>query len=184
MKHALAISVAALGMVALAARAQEATAQDKAFFDKNIGKLVQLDPQPLTGEALGKVFKASFFKVKVSFGTDGGITTLVVARNGDDLAQVSTPGTNADMPDLKKLVKPDFKLKAEADAKTFEAALDLLYPIDERFDKEDLKVKAIKHSGTEWTFVRGKFFDDFKGLVVKTDASGTVTNIKYSLEIK
>ena len=184
MRYALVTLVLAMGLITLAARAQDATPQDQAFFDKQIGKLVKLEPHPLTGDALAKIFTAKFFKVNVSIGADRGGTTLVVARSGDNLIEVSTPGTDADMPDLKALLKPDFKLKADADGKTFQAALDLLYPIDERFDKEDLKAKAVRHADTEWTFIRGKFFDHFKGLVVKTDATGAITNIKYSLDIK
>jgi hypothetical protein len=184
MRYALTTLVLALGLFALVARGEDATAQDKAFFEKQIGKLVKLEPQPLTGAALDKVFSAKFFKVNVSIGASGGGQDLVVARSGDNAVEVTTPGTTEDMPDLKKLVKADFKLKADADGKTFESALDLLYPIDERFDKEDLKVKAVKHKGTEWTFIRGKFFDNFKGIVVTTNADGVITNIKYSLEIK
>jgi hypothetical protein len=184
MRHALLLVVLCLGFCTLAARAQEATAEEKSFFDKNVGKLVKLEPTPLTGEALAKVFTAKFYSVKVSMGDDGGMTTLTAARKGNDLAQVSTPGTTADMPALKALVKPDFKLKTDTDGIVFQAALDILYPIDERFDKEDAKAKAVKHSGTQWTFVRGKFFDDLKGIVVTTDANGTITKIAYSLEIK
>jgi hypothetical protein len=57
----------------------------------------------------------------------------------------------------------------------------VLYPPDTRYDE---KRKAVQHSGTLWTFIRGVFIGDFKGLVVTTDADGTITNIKYSREIK
>jgi hypothetical protein len=184
MRSTLTIVALCLGMVAQVGRAAEATAEEKAFFEKNMGKLIKLEPTPMTGDALGKVFTAKFYLVKMSIGEEGALTTLVVARSGNNLAQVTTPGTTAEVPALKALVKPGFKLKADADGKTFESALDLLYPIDERFDKEDMKLKAVTHAGTEWTFVRGKFFDDLKGWVVKTDASGTITSIGYSLNIK
>jgi len=170
--------------IATTVRAEEATAEDKAFFEKQVGKLVKLEAQPLTGESLGKVFTAKFFNLEVRIGADGGGMDLIVARSGDNIVEVTKPGSTSDMPDLKALVKADFKLKTEANAKTFEAALDQLYPIDARFDKEDLKAKAIKQKGTEWTFIRGKFFDDFKGIIVKTDADGNITSIQHSLDIK
>jgi hypothetical protein len=184
MRNALLLVVLCLGLFTLAARAQDATAEEKSFFEKNVGKLVKLEPTPMNGEALAKVFAAKFYSVKVSMGDDGGMTTLTVARKGNELSVVSTPGTTADMPGLKTMVKPDFKLKTDTDGIVFQAALDILYPIDDRFDKEDAKVKAVKHSGNQWTFVRGKFFDDLKGIIVTTDANGTITKIGYSLEIK
>lgn len=184
MRHALLLAVLCLGFFTLAARAEDATAEEKAFFEKNVTKLIQLDPTPMTGEALAKVFIAKFYSVKVSMGEDGAMTTLTVARKGNDMSQVSTPGSTADMPELKALVKPDFKLKTDTDGIVFQAALDVLYPIDDRFDKEDVKAKAVKHSGNQWTFIRGKFFDNLKGIIVTTDANGTITKISYSLEIK
>ena len=181
MRTRTSLLLAALLVVTLTGRGQEATADDKAFFEKNVGKLVKLDPAPITGQALEKVFGAKFYSVKASMGGEDGVKTLVAARFGDDLKDVSMPETNAEMPALKALVKPDFKLKADADGRTFEQALDLLYPVDVRYDE---KRKAVRHSGTEWTFIRGTFIGDFKGLVVTTDANGTITGIRYSREIK
>jgi hypothetical protein len=180
MRYAVLLVILCLALVTLVGRAQETTAPDQAFFEKSIGKLLKVEPSPLTGEALEKVFGAKFYQVKVSL-KDGSSMMLVAARAGESLSEVSLPGTTADLPELKALVKPDFKLKADADGKAFEAALDLLYPPDTRYDE---KRKAIRHAGTQWTFIRGEFIDNFKGLVVATDADGTITSIKYSREIK
>lgn len=188
MRYALLFVALILGLFLSPVRAAEqpVSADDKAFFDKQMGKLVKFEPKPLAGDALGKVFAAKFFKLGVSVGADGMSVDLVVAKSGDNLLEVTTPSTTADMPDFKTLFKPDFKLKTDADAKSLQAALDLLYPIDERFSdgKEDIKAKTFKHTGTTWTFIRGKFFDDFKGFIVKIDANGTVTSVEYSLNIK
>ena len=181
MRYVILLVVLCVGLIAITGRAQEATAEEKAFFDKNIGKLIKIEPTPVTGGALAKVFDAKFYVVKVSVGGNGGATTLVAARVGDNLLEVSMPGSTADMPVLKALVKPDFKLKADADGKAFEAALDLLYPPDTRYDE---KRKAVKHAGAEWAFIRGEFIGEFKGLVVTTDGDGKITGIKYSREIK
>ena len=181
MRYAMTLVVLCLGLVVLVGRAQEATADDKAFFAQNIGQLIKLEPTPITGEALAKVFAAKFYTVKVKMGENGDPATLVAARLGDTLSEVSLPEKTADMPALKALIKPDFKLQADADGKAFEAALDVLYPADTRYDE---KRKAVKHTGTEWTFIRGTFIADFKGLVVTTDANGTITHIKFSREIK
>jgi len=181
MRHAL-LLVLCLGLFTMAARAEDATAEEKSFFEKNVGKLVKLEPSPMNGEALAKVFAAKFYSVKMSI--DNAIITTTVARVGNDLLQFHGPDTTADMPELKGLVKPDFKLKTDADGIVFRAALDDLFPIGDRFDKEDAKLNATKHSGNTWTFIRGKFFDELKGFIVTTDANGTITKISYSLEIK
>ncbi len=173
--------LAALLLLTLDGRGQEATVEDKAFFDKNVARLVKAEPTPITGQVLERVFGAKFYTVKVSMGGQEGVKSLVAARVKEDLKDVTLPEANADMPALKSLVKPDFKLKADADGKAFEEALDLLYPVDVRYDE---KRKAVRHAGTEWLFIRGTFIADFKGLVVTTDADGTILSIKYSREIK
>jgi hypothetical protein len=181
MRYPVLLVVLCLSLVVRVGRAQDATPEEKAFFDRNVGKLVHIEPTPIPGEALEKVFGAKFYKVKVSMGDNGNAPLLVAARMGDSLFQVSMPDAPADMTALRALVRPDFKLKTDADGKAFEAALDLLYPPDTRYDE---KRKAIRHSGTDWTFVRGVFINDLKGLVVTTDSGGTITAIKYSREIK
>jgi hypothetical protein len=171
----------ALLFVTLNSRGQEATVEERAFFEKNLARLVKVEPKPITGQALERTFGAKFYTIKVSMGGEVGIKALVAARVQEDLKDVSLPEANADLSALKSLVKPDFKLKADADGKTFEEALDLLYPVDVRYDE---KRKAVRHVGTEWLFIRGTFIADFKGLVVTTDADGTIKSIKYSREIK
>ena len=173
--------VSVLFLAAFNGRGQEASVEDRAFFQKNVARLVQAEPKPITGQALERVFGAKFYSVKMSMGGEEGIKLLVAARFQDELKDVTLPEANADMPALQALVKQDFKLKADADGKAFEEALDLLYPVDVRYDE---KRKAVRHAGTEWLFIRGTFIADFKGLVVTTDADGTIKSIRYSREIK
>jgi len=161
-------------------RADEA-ADDQAFFDRQTSKFIKLQPQRLTGDAVGKVFNAILYKVSV-VNSDGGSSNAVVARKGDDIAIVTIPSTTTDMPDLVKLLKSDFTLKSDADAQVFQDALDTLYPIDTTFNKDDLNAKGIRHDGNQWTFVRGKFFDHFKGFIVTTDVGGKVTGVKWTLD--
>ena len=181
MRYGMFLIVLCVGLIAIAGRAQVATPQEKSFIDANIGKLIKVDPTPVKGEELEKVFHATFYMVKVNVGNSGTTDMLVAARVADNLSDVSLPGGTADMPALLALVKPDFKMKADADGKAFEAALDLLYPPDTRYDE---KRKAVRHAGTTWTFIRGMFIGDYKGLLVTTDAEGTITSIRYSREIK
>lgn len=173
----LALTVAASG-----ALAQGANPADQQFFNAHIGKLVTLKPAPLDNPALAKVFSARFYDVDVVVA--GGGTKVLVARTGSDLVQVTTPSTTADMPGFPNLINADFRLKSDENAHVLQDALDILYPISSDFGGDDAQAKAIKHAGNEWTFVRGKFFDHFKGFIFTTNADGAITNVKYSLDIK
>ena len=178
----LSLSLLALVVLLVPQLRGEEAGDDQAFFDKHVGQFVKLAPKRLTSEALPKIFSATFYNVGVSIGEDGGGTTLTVARVGDEIAQVTTPSSSAEMPAFVKLVKEDFVLKTDADAHLLQDALDVLYPIDSRFSPEDVNLKAIRHKANQFTFVRGKFFDNVKGFVVTTDAVGKITSVKYSLE--
>src|SRR3954466_14845912 len=101
MRYAVHLIILCVGLIALDGHAEVASPEEKAFIDRNMGKLINLDPTAVTGEALEKVFGATFYVVKVSVGAGGGTTTLVAARVGDNLADVSLPSATADFPALK-----------------------------------------------------------------------------------
>jgi hypothetical protein len=163
-------------------RAQQLSPADQQFFDRHIADVVRLEPSPVDNPALPKVFDCRFYRVKVVVAQSS--WTLVVARTASDLVQVALPSTASEMPDLQHLVRPAFRLATDEDAHVFQDALDVLYPIDAGFGGRDVAAKTIRHAGTAWTFVRGKFFDHDKGFVVTTDEAGAVTAVKYSLEIQ
>ncbi|HEX5314725.1 MAG TPA: hypothetical protein VFX38_07485 [Gammaproteobacteria bacterium] len=171
-----------LGFAAAGVRAGAVSPADQKFFDDNIGKVVKPDPTPLANPALAKMFTGRFYNVELNIAGAG--EKIVVAREGNDLIAVTTPSTTADMPGFPKLLKPDFRLKSDEDAHVLQDALDVLYPIDDSFGGEDAQAKTIRHAGNVWTFVRGKFFEHFKGFVFTTDESGAVTKVQYSLDIK
>jgi opacity protein-like surface antigen len=186
MRKLLLVVAATVCCLTLAAQGAALSQEERAFFDKNISKIVQVEPSRLSDSSLERVFQAPFYKVTITInqGESGTQTMdLTVARVGQELVDVSLPGTNQDLPQFKKMLKPDFKLKTDKDAKDLQAALDILYPISSSFGGEDAKAKAIKHSGKQWTFVRGVFFKKNKGFSFTTDANGTITDVKYSLEL-
>jgi hypothetical protein len=80
-------------------------------------------------------------------------------------------------PVLMSIIKKDFLLKDENAAKLFEAALNVLYPVDEK------EIQNVKHlnKDSQWIFLRGKFFDDFTAFIVTTGSNGVVTNVKLKL---
>ena len=183
MRKVIPISMSvALALVTTIAIAQGTSPADQQFFNQHIGDLVTLKPAPLDNPALAKVFSGRFYNVEVVVA--GGGTTVLVARQGSDLVQMTTPSSTAGMPGFLKLLNADFRLKSDEDAHTLQDALDVLYPIDSDFGGEDAQAKTIKHAGNEWTFVRGKFFDHFKGFIFTTNTDGVVTSVQYSLEIK
>lgn len=172
----------ALAFVAAGALAQSTTPADQKFFDEHMGELVKLEPAPLDNPELSKVFSARFYEVNVIVAGSG--QKILVARQGNDLVDLTKPSTTAPMPGLRKLLDPGFRLKSDGDAHRLQDALDILYPVDSSFGDEDARAKTIRHAGDEWTFVRGKFFEHFKGFVFTTSADGVVTDVKYSLDIK
>jgi hypothetical protein len=80
-------------------------------------------------------------------------------------------------PVLMSMIKKEFLLKDEAAAKLFEASLNVLYPLDE---KEMPNVKHMK-KGTQWIFIRNKFFDDSTAFIVTVTPAGAVTKIELKL---
>ncbi|MGH8274108.1 MAG: hypothetical protein ACRES9_07635 [Gammaproteobacteria bacterium] len=171
----------ALALLTAGALAQGASPADQQFFNQHIGDLVKLKLVSLDNPALPKVFSGQFYKVDVIVAEGG--TTVIVARQGSELVQMATPSSTADMPGFLKLLSTSFRLESDEDAHKLQDALDVLYPINSDFGGEDAQAKTIKHAGNEWTFVRGKFFEHYKGFVFTTDKKGAVTNVKYSLDI-
>lgn len=164
-----------------AARAGALSADDQAFFDKHSSDVVRLEPTRLDDPTLVRVFSVPLFHVKIVAKTgDGGEESmeLLTARSGEKLVPIARPSSDADMPDFPKMLNPDFKLKSDSDAKDMQAALDAAYPIVGDSDK---KAATFIHSGNQWTFVRGKFFDKKLGFIFQTDASGTITSAKFAL---
>ena len=186
MRKLLAFAVVAALSLAWTARGAGLSADERAFFDKHMSDIVKVEPSRMDEPALKKVFDAPFFDVKVTINQGGSETQtsdVKVARVGQELVNVSLPSTTEQMPKLKQMFKPTFKLRSEQDAKAVEAALDVLYPISNSFGGEDLKAKAIKHAGNKWMFIRGAFFQKHKGFAFTTGADGAITAVEYSLDL-
>ena len=78
------------------------------------------------------------------------------------------------------MFRPDFKLKSDADARVLQAAFDAIFPI---IGSGDQKVATFKHTGNQWIFVRGEFFDSLMGFVVTTDGGDAVTGVKFVMKL-
>ena len=167
--------------LALAPYSAVSAADELETVKKEVLKQITVQPAQVKSPALEKVFTANFYKVKIVI--KGGMSTTVsMAMNQGKAVKIEQNTTNMPMPVLQSILKKDFKLKTEADAKVFEEALDKLYPVS-NFGR-DSKLKQIKKTEKGWTFIRGKFFKNLKGFKLTTDGTGSVTAIDYSLEIK
>jgi hypothetical protein len=82
------------------------------------------------------------------------------------------------MTTVVSLVRKEFYLKTETDAKNFEMALDKLYPMSDMNEKYKEHMKI----GNRWFFIRDKFFDSKSGFIVTVDQNMRIGNIGYSLE--
>ena len=107
---------------------------------------------------------------------------MSMARKDGKIVSLEYTTNNRPMPEVKSLLKKGFVIKTEDDAKAFEAALDVLWPIRSVGPKK--APKEIKKEGGTWTFVRGTFSKDLQGFIVKTGPDGSIQSIDYSLEIK
>lgn len=184
MRLLMAVVALLTGSLLSSSRAEDLTPAEREFFEKNIGKLIKLEPKPIDEAVVKKVFAGKLYKVNVSL-TEFSFQ-MVVMREGDKLIKMDNPTTNKAMPELKSMLDPKFKLLSDADAKDLEAAIDQIFPVtdlDFGFNKDDLKLKAIRHNKNEWTLIRGKFFDDLKGFVFVTDADGAIKEVKHSLRV-
>jgi hypothetical protein len=57
MRYAALLVLVCVALAAPDARTQDAKIDDRAFFDKNIGKLIKLEPTPIVDLSLDKVFR-------------------------------------------------------------------------------------------------------------------------------
>lgn len=177
----LALVLATFGT--LRAGAQTLPADEQAFIDKHMTDIVTTETTRLSDAAIIKVFAVPLYKVKMVIKDDSGGTEtseFIAARLDAKLINVTAPSTDGDVPQMLKMLDPKFKLAADADATALQQALDVLYP---PFGDEDKKAVKFTHTGNQWTFIRGKFFDAQKGYIITTNADGTISGVKFLLKL-
>lgn len=182
------VVIAAILSLSGSSIAADVTAEEAKLIGTAVRKLYKLETttKRLESPAIAKLTDAMLYKVEVKIkGPDGTtLENMQMVRNGDEVSSIPSPSTNQDCPEIKALIKPDFRLKTDADAESVEALLDQLYPIEDRFNKKDKEAKAIRKGDNSFTFIRGKFFKDSKGYIFDTDADGVVQKVRFSLRIK
>ena len=171
------------GSSGLRIRADGLTPAQRQLFEEHWLSQVKLQVRPINAPALSKVFAGGVYEVTTTKELGGGGTSEERQRvvfDGKQFAPIEQPGTNQDFPFLLNLIKSEFRLATQSQAKQFEAALDALYDGISVGDEP----KQIKQQGNQWIFVRGKFFEDLSGYILTTKADGKITKVAYSLKIK
>jgi hypothetical protein len=181
-KPVMTIVAVALGLSATSALGQALTPEEQAFLRQHLAEIVSIQPVRVSDPAVLSVFAAPIYQVTVEIREGGGTNSnnVLVARLGDTLVAVSRPGEDSDCPGIQKMFRPDFKLTGNDAGETLQRALDAVYPI---IGDEDKAARTFRHKGSEWTFVRGKFFDNVLGFVLTTDASGAITGVRFALKL-
>jgi hypothetical protein len=177
MKKSL-ICIMILSFSILKINAQEVSESPNLPLDNFIKSKLSIKKEKVVSDTLEKVFNGTFYKVEIgfSFGDAGAWTGIVFVVKGDKLIQCvnRTDSLNT----LLSLVKKDFSIKTNADAKIFETSLDKLFPVSwtSAENKEHLKIK------NQWYFIRDKFFDSKSGYIVTLDNNSKISDIAYSME--
>jgi hypothetical protein len=169
-------------MVTLSLASQGVDANSKKLIDTYVKNNTQAELSTINQAAVSKVFTGTFFKGLVGFNETGsGLSNcgsdVYFNINGTTVTMVETIHTDLECPVLMSLIKKEFLLKDENGAKLFEAALNSIYPVDE---KENKDIKHLK-KGAQWIFVRNKFFDDYTVFILTTGANGAITKIEAKL---
>jgi hypothetical protein len=166
--------------------AQTIDSQSQKLIDAFVKSNIDLKTVAINKAAVGKVFSGQFSKVLVGFieaaGTSWCGDTNYVNINEGKVKMIEGVHMDLEAPILLSVVKRDFLLKDEAGAKLFEAALNVLYPVEA---KEKPNIRHMK-KGTQWIFIRNKFFDAYTTFLVTVDAKGTISKIdlKLGYEVK
>jgi hypothetical protein len=167
------------GISFLKLNGQDLSESDNSFFDDLIKSKIVLEKSKIDSDTLAKVFTGTFYRVNAGFSSVDGVSMclnyLFVMKDGQ---LIEFDSRTDSMITLVSLLRNDFIIKSNSDAKVFETVLNKLYPlswIDEEY-------KEIIKKDNNWYFIRGKFFDSKSGYFVTLDKNSKITNIGYSME--
>jgi outer membrane protein OmpA-like peptidoglycan-associated protein len=151
---------------------KKVTEDENLMLDKFYLSKFVVDRKKIVSEDLGKVFSGIFQEVKAgfSYGDMSSYCTdkLVNIKEGKVIF-IDRKGTN-----LFLFIRDDFFLTSEADAQTFNNALDeLLDPISGWMKSEILKKE------NKWYFIRDEYSESKGGIVVTLDQKSKITSIDY-----
>ncbi|HLN21716.1 MAG TPA: hypothetical protein VK213_11545 [Bacteroidales bacterium] len=161
---------------------QTITPEGKNLVESFVKNNIDIQYQDIDQSTVNKVFSGTFYIITVGFNETGtGASSCgsdnFINLNGNTVKMIEPVHMDLECPVLMSLIKKDFLLKDENGAKLFEAALNVLYPVD---DNEKQNVKHLRKD-TQWIFLRGKFFDDYTAIIVTTGPTGAVSKVELKL---
>jgi hypothetical protein len=158
---------------------QELSENENTFFDDLIKSKIVTEKTKIDSDTLAKVFTGTFYTVGAGFSSVDGVSMclnyLFVMKDGQ---LIEFDSRTDSMLTLVSLLRNDFFIKNESDAKIFETVLNKIYPVS--WINEEY-VEIIKKDNN-WYFIRGEFFDSKSGYIVSLDQNSKITNIAYSME--
>lgn len=173
---------AALFLICVSISAQGTDGNTQKTIETFVKSNIETQVEPVDPETVGKVFNGTFYKIKVGFiesgtGANSCGSDNYVSVNETTVKMIEPIHMDIECPILMSLVKKDFLFKDENAAALFEAALNLLYPVE----KDEMQnVKHLKKDG-QWVFLRGKFFDNYTAFIATTSPDGKVNKIELVL---
>jgi hypothetical protein len=168
-----------LSLLIMKINAQEISEKDNSLIDNFVKSRIAVTKEMIVSDTLQKVLSGTFYKIDAGYSfTDDGASTagyIFVIKEG---ALFVLENTNPSMPTFTSLIRKDFFLKSEINAKYFETALDKIYPISWTAAeyKEHLKIND------KWYFIRDKFFDSKSGFIVTVDKNSKILSVGYEME--
>ena len=161
--------------------AQKVPESDQSLIDNYIISHTFSSTEIVLSDTVQMVFTGNFYKVSpgntYADGQSLGNPYFFNIREGRIL-EMEELSESKNLELLPTLVRNDFLLLDESNAKIFEAALDKLYPLDNNDKKEEKHEKK----NNQWIFIRGKFFSNYSALIVTADPSGNISGIDFSLD--
>jgi len=183
MKKILSAALISMLLLSGAVYAGNISEKEKATIQKAIAGMIGVDATRVESSGARKVFAATVYLVDLfREGADGsrfGMGKFILAQIGATFVEPEGTETSKPMPNLKSIIKNDFRLYSQKDAESLQEALDSIYKISSLSDQN---AKAIIQKGNEWIFVRGTFFKKKKGFIFKVN-KGVITEIQYSLGV-
>ncbi len=140
-------------------------------------QLEDIDQTAISKVFSGKFYKINFFFVETGSGANSCGSDNYINVSGSAISLIEPVHMDLECPVLMSLIRQDFLLTDENSAKLFENALNVLYPEDEN------EMQNIKHlkKGSQWIFLRGKFFDDHTAFIATTTPDGKIIRIDLEL---
>lgn len=137
------------------------------------------DIEKIKEPALSTCFAFPFYKTEITIPDVVNREKIVCVSTDTGLVIFSQPTKTKELPELFKLLNPEFTLKNEEDGQAMLSSFKAIYPLS--FVGS---VPRVEKRGKEWVFIIGEFFEKLEGFSAATDEQGKILSIGRSLSIE